>query len=462
METIIRKRTKKLGLVIGLFVFFAVITTAMMIYFATRASALGMPATEPLYYAGLLADSKGTPLSGIKTISIGIDLYTAETGGTKACSALAKSMTLTHGRFRIPLHKTCLTAIRDNSDLWVELKVNGDTMKPRTKIGASPYVANPEILKKNGDASFTIHSNTDTLGKSKKIFILKTGRKSPKEVFTVDNKGNVGIGDIMPPYRLSVSGSTGTRSLWLGTQTVGSNATASWSVIYNHSGFLSLASKEDMRFIVDGKTRMMVGKNGNVGIGTTSPNDKLSISDGAFRLSDSAQGSSSTFTYEKGKLTIQLDSAGKNGIAFRTYDGKYYDERVFIASKGNVGVGTTNPTEKLEVKGNILASGSINQGSSRDLKSNIRNLSEREALAAIRKLTPVRFYYNADKTEEHLGFIAEDVPELVASRDRKSIAPMDIAALLAKVVALQEHRQVIMQRQIDELKREIIELRRKR
>ena len=33
--------------------------------------------------------------------------------------------------------------------------------------------------------------------------------------------------------------------------------------------------------------------------------------------------------------------------------------RVFVTSAGNVGIGTTTPTEKLEVDGNIKASGSV-------------------------------------------------------------------------------------------------------
>jgi hypothetical protein len=39
-----------------------------------------------------------------------------------------------------------------------------------------------------------------------------------------------------------------------------------------------------------------------------------------------------------------------------------------------------------------------------------------------------------DKDEKHVGFIAEDVPELVAMKDRKSLSPMDIVAVLTKVV----------------------------
>ncbi|HLP60176.1 MAG TPA: tail fiber domain-containing protein, partial [Candidatus Deferrimicrobium sp.] len=57
-----------------------------------------------------------------------------------------------------------------------------------------------------------------------------------------------------------------------------------------------------------------------------------------------------------------------------------------------------------------------------------------EALEALNQLNPVRYNYKVDKTDECLGFIAEDVPNLVATADRKSLSPMDITAVLTKVV----------------------------
>jgi hypothetical protein len=40
--------------------------------------------------------------------------------------------------------------------------------------------------------------------------------------------------------------------------------------------------------------------------------------------------------------------------------------------------------------------------------------------------------------ELHLGFIPEDVPELVASSDRKGMSPMDVVAVLTRVVKEQQ------------------------
>jgi hypothetical protein len=74
-------------------------------------------------------------------------------------------------------------------------------------------------------------------------------------------------------------------------------------------------------------------------------------------------------------------------------------------------------------------------------------------MEALGGLEPVKFNYKADKEEKHVGFIAEDVPDLVATKDRKGLSPMDVVAVLAKVVQDQ-------QKTIDELGREIAELKR--
>ena len=54
--------------------------------------------------------------------------------------------------------------------------------------------------------------------------------------------------------------------------------------------------------------------------------------------------------------------------------------------------------------------------------------------------------------EEYLGFIAEDVPAIVATADRKSLRTMDIVAVLTKVLQEQQRTIKIMAKDIEELK----------
>jgi hypothetical protein len=81
--------------------------------------------------------------------------------------------------------------------------------------------------------------------------------------------------------------------------------------------------------------------------------------------------------------------------------------------------------------------------SSRELKANIAELSGSEALATLEHLNPMKFNYKADSDKHlHVGFIAEDVPDLVATSDRKGLSAMDIVAVLTK--ALQEQLKTIV------------------
>ena len=162
---------------------------------------------------------------------------------------------------------------------------------------------------------------------------------------------------------------------------------------------------------------------------------------------------------------------------------------------GNVGIGTTVPSQKLEVAGNIdyqqltglevadnftanvrcadfrighstrrrspgralvdfrdtlelnfgadwpyvRCHGQWSQASSRELKENIADLSRKEAFEALEGLNPIKFNLKADEEKlPCLGFIAEDAPEIIASRDGKAITNDHIIAVLAKVVKEQQ------------------------
>ena len=50
----------------------------------------------------------------------------------------------------------------------------------------------------------------------------------------------------------------------------------------------------------------------------------------------------------------------------------------------------------------------------------------------------MEFSYKATPSERHLGFISEEVPESLTTKDRKAVNPMDILAVLTKVVQEQQ------------------------
>jgi len=108
--------------------------------------------------------------------------------------------------------------------------------------------------------------------------------------------------------------------------------------------------------------------------------------------------------------------------------------RLTVDYSGRVGIGIT-PSQLLHLAGGAYSDGlTWFNASSREYKDNIRDLTKEEALSAFHGLNPVAFTYKAGAGEQHIGFIAEDVPDLVATKDRKGISPMDIVAVLTKVV----------------------------
>jgi hypothetical protein len=83
--------------------------------------------------------------------------------------------------------------------------------------------------------------------------------------------------------------------------------------------------------------------NGNIGIGTSNPLDKLSVS-GSIGLY--AAGTTRIYNAINATDTISIEGAG--GITFKTYSGGF-NNAMFINTSGNVGIGTSSPTSKLHI-----------------------------------------------------------------------------------------------------------------
>jgi hypothetical protein len=111
----------------------------------------------------------------------------------------------------------------------------------------------------------------------------------------------------------------------------------------------------------------------SLGIGTTTPQAKLdvvgagkfAVSSGANLVLQKPSGAAMSFTdgtNENG--LIQAGASGINHLQFYTNTASNTGiiERVRITNLGNVGIGTTTPQAKLDVKGNIWTDGIVNIG----------------------------------------------------------------------------------------------------
>ena len=116
------------------------------------------------------------------------------------------------------------------------------------------------------------------------------------------------------------------------------------------------------------------------------------------------------------------------------------NNNALVIRNGRIGLGTTNPLNPIELaNGAKCTSGGVwTNASSRELKKDIEALPLNQAKEALSGLQPVTYRYNADPEEKQVGFIAEDVPELVATNTRKELSPMDVVAVLTKVVQDQQ------------------------
>lgn len=93
----------------------------------------------------------------------------------------------------------------------------------------------------------------------------------------------------------------------------------------------------------------------------------------------------------------------------------------------------------VRVVGDLQVDGAILESSSASRKGDVEQLSADAAVDALADLEPISYRYLDDPAGvRHLGFIAEDVPELVAQPSRDRIRTMDVVALLTKVVKEQQ------------------------
>ncbi len=134
-----------------------------------------------------------------------------------------------------------------------------------------------------------------------------------------------------------------------------------------------------------------------------------------------------------------------------------------VLNAGKVGVGTASPSRLFTVGTNGAGSDGSTwfTSSSREYKENIQELSADKAIEAVKKMTPVTFVYKDIPGYEHVGFIAEDVPDLVATPDRKTLSTMDIVAVLTKVVKEQEKTIAELSGKLNKLQTEVTRIKSK-
>jgi hypothetical protein len=274
-------------------------------------------------------------------------------------------------------------------DSPLEISGADDTRLKLTDTGDSS-----ELMLRSDGANTQIYTNT-----AHDLGIYTSGNLG--QLHLKQSNGNVGIGTSAPGYALDLIGATNYRSLLIGQseatgakrQAIAARHYTSSEQDHNMIGMFTDSNTNSILTIggglgvtgdfnsvteiqlhtgngttVNTTAAMTIDDTGNVGIGTSSPYSKLNVQ-GTSASTYTGTGPGVTIRASQGTAGNWIASEHNGAFAYFGIDngrGKYAaynyatnaemdmilgQDRIYIKSDGNVGIGTDNPGEKLEVNG---------------------------------------------------------------------------------------------------------------
>jgi hypothetical protein len=174
---------------------------------------------------------------------------------------------------------------------------------------------------------------------------LHISNASNSELFTIQQNGNVGIGTTSPDSKLNIVG--GRSTFYANSESFAINVKYNSAAARGYwigspaSGIMSFSN-------ADGTERLRITDAGNVGIGTSSPGEKLEVanSSGSAYFKLTADFGSTFIGMETFDDSLRILTAQSTPIQFYTNN----SERMRITSGGSVAIGTTTTGYKLHVE----------------------------------------------------------------------------------------------------------------
>ena len=303
---------------------------------------------QTIWFQGFLADaSTGDPVNA--TYDIVAEMFSAESGGSSVWGVELHATTpIVEGWFNIELGATVALPDFASPPYYLELTINGELLAPRQKLASVPTALRAaEVDTPSGDSDWTIDGDDIYSAVSGNVGIGRSGPQRKLHIYEdVD-------GALSYPVKLENFGSgagTATGILFKvdtggedhGKGAIAFERTNTWNrgkmhILVNNGGNYDVASLNDAvaTFLPSGA----------VGIGTTEPGVKLEVN-GHTRITNyfwpiSGEG-----------LELAYNADLNRGYVF-AYDRDGAMDGQLALGSGNVGIGTANPTEQLQVAGVI-------------------------------------------------------------------------------------------------------------
>lgn len=271
-----------------------------------------------------------------------------------------------------------------------------------------------------------------------------------QNIVMVNGGGRVGIGTTSPSGKLHVyGGRLVLDNIAAGQTAIQFNSAGSEKiVVYRPSG------TEDFRIYTPAAgDAFTLLQSGNVGIGTTSPTYKFEVhgstaSSHRLRVVNASTGQSSVDLKTSQQETRLI---AVNNKPFYVYDQSASSELFTILSSGNVGIGDSSPSYKLDVSGTIRATGDIIAYSDARVKENVETVSN-----ALDKVTAMRgvSYNKIGEEKRSVGVIAQELLEIVPEavhQDKDGMYSVAYGNLVGVLIEAMKEQQS----QINELKAQI-------
>jgi hypothetical protein len=195
---------------------------------------------------------------------------------------------------------------------------------------------------------------------------------SSAESLRITSAGNVGIGTTSPTAPLHINSATTGEVLKIESTSapfirfILGGQDKGFLQFTNTHAYLSNQANGNFYFRTNNTDKMVITSAGNVGIGTTAPAQKLEI-DGFILLQNNDEirfkdtgGTERTAIELDGSNDLNIGTSAGGNLKF--INGSSYTERMRITSTGNVGIGTTSPSTKLDVAGTGKFTGQITAG----------------------------------------------------------------------------------------------------